>query len=127
MPMTRLAAAVLFAALLPAASEAQPRSRPRAGRPMRLMATAYCHRGITESGAETRRGTIAADPRVLPVGSVVTIETTPRQYSGDYTVMDTGAKIKGHKIDIFIPNCAQARKFGKRVVVARLQRPHAGS
>jgi 3D (Asp-Asp-Asp) domain-containing protein len=126
MPMTRLAAAVLFAALLPVASEARPRSPRRAGHPMRLTATAYCHHGITESGAETRRGMIAADPRVLPVGSVVTIESIPRQYSGDYTVMDTGAKIKGHKIDIFIPNCSQARKFGRRVVVARLQRPHAG-
>jgi 3D (Asp-Asp-Asp) domain-containing protein len=94
---------------------------------MRLIATAYCHGGTTQSGAETRRGTIAADPRVLPVGSVVTIESIPRQYSGAYTVTDTGAKIKGHKIDIFIPNCAQARKFGKRVVVVRMQRPHAGS
>jgi len=66
---------------------------------------------------------IAADPRVLPVGSVVRIESIPGQYSGAYTVMDTGAKIKGRRIDIFIPSCAQARRFGKRTVLARVQRP----
>jgi 3D (Asp-Asp-Asp) domain-containing protein len=89
---------------------------------MRLTASAYCHHGTTESGARTGRGTIAADPRVLPLGSVVRIESTQRRYSGTYTVMDTGAKVKGRKVDIFVPSCAEARKFGKRVVLARVVR-----
>jgi 3D (Asp-Asp-Asp) domain-containing protein len=91
---------------------------------MRLTATAYCQHGTTRSGAQTRRGIIAADPRVLPVGSVVRIESPDPNYSGTYTVMDTGAKVKGRTVDIFVPSCAKARKFGKRVVLARvLRRP----
>src|SRR5438128_2407104 len=118
-------AVVLFAAFWPVSSDAGPRSRPRTvqpgiSRPIRLSASAYCHHGTTESGARTGRGTIAADPRVLPLGSVVKIESTERQYSGTYTVMDTGAKVKGRKVDIFVPSCAEARKFGRRVVRVRV-------
>src|SRR6267154_1218413 len=105
MSITKLMAVLLFAAFWPVASDAGPRPRPRTvrpktSRPMRLTASAYCRHGTTESGARTGRGTIAADPRVLPVGSVVRIESTERQYSGTYTVTDTGAKVKGRKVDI---------------------------
>lgn len=37
-------------------------------------ATAYCLKGRTASGQYTRRGVIAADPRVLPIGTVVQIQ-----------------------------------------------------
>jgi len=127
MSITQLMAVLLCAAFWPASSDAGPRSRPRTARPaitrpIRLTATAYCQRGTTESGAQTRRGTIAADPRVLPLGSVVRIESTERQYSGTYTVTDTGAKVKGRKVDIFVTSCAEARKFGKRVVLLKVLR-----
>jgi 3D (Asp-Asp-Asp) domain-containing protein len=89
---------------------------------MRLTATAYCDHGTTDSGAQTRRWTMAADPRVLPIGSVVRIESPERQYSGTYTVTDTGAKVKGRKVDLFVPSCAKARQFGKRRVLARVLR-----
>jgi 3D (Asp-Asp-Asp) domain-containing protein len=89
---------------------------------MRMMATAYCLHGPTESGAQTRRGTMAADPRVIPVGSVVSITSPVEQYSGTYTVTDTGAKVKGHRVDIFVPSCGKAKAFGKRVVQARMVR-----
>ena len=116
------AIAVLFAALVPAASEARPHSKPV--RTMWMTATAYCQHGTTQSGAQTQPGMIAADPRVLPVGSVVRIESPDPAYSGTYTVMDTGAKVKGRTVDIFVPSCARAKKFGKRTVVARvLARP----
>src|SRR6267143_3719180 len=36
-------------------------------------ATAYCLKGRTASGVDTRPGMIAADPRVLPLGTVVHI------------------------------------------------------
>jgi 3D (Asp-Asp-Asp) domain-containing protein len=88
---------------------------------MRFIATAYCDHGITDSGAPTRRGTIAADPRLFPLGSVVKLDAAAG-YSGTYTVTDTGAKIKGRKVDIFVPNCAKAKSFGKRPVLATLVR-----
>jgi 3D (Asp-Asp-Asp) domain-containing protein len=82
------------------------------------MATAYCDKGVTKSGALARPGTIATDPRVLPIGSVIRITTQGNRYTGTYTVLDTGAAVKGRDVDIFIPSCAEAKKFGKRPVTA---------
>jgi 3D (Asp-Asp-Asp) domain-containing protein len=114
-------AAALCMALVPAVLAAGP--RPKGARSMRMTATAYCQHGTTQSGEQTRRGIIAADPRVLPVGSVVRIESPDSTYSGTYTVMDTGAKVKGRIVDIFVPSCAKARKFGKRLVIAKVLEP----
>ena len=65
-------------------------------------------------GHGVRRGIIAADPRVLKLGSKVTISAGP--WSGTYLVSDTGSWIKGKKIDIWVPGCSEARKFGRRTV-----------
>lgn len=94
---------------------------------MRLTATAYCDHGRTKSGAYTRPGAVATDPRVLPLGSVIRIKTP--DYTGTYTALDTGAAVKGHDVDIFIPDCAEAKRFGKRRVIAEVirQGPAAGS
>jgi 3D (Asp-Asp-Asp) domain-containing protein len=86
-----------------------------------LSATAYCHGGRTQSGAPARTGIVAADPRVLPVGSVVRIDH-PDRYTGIYTVMDTGPAVKGHMLDIFIPNCSVAERFGRQAIRLRLLR-----
>ena len=77
-------------------------------------ATAYCLRGRTAMGHGVRRGIIAADPRVLRLGSRVNLNAGA--YSGQYLVSDTGGKIKGKKIDIWVPNCSEARRFGRRTV-----------
>jgi 3D (Asp-Asp-Asp) domain-containing protein len=79
-----------------------------------FIATAYCLKGRTASGHGVRRGIIAADPRVLRLGSRVNLGAGA--YSGQYLVSDTGGKIKGKKIDIWVPNCAEARRFGRRTV-----------
>ena len=91
-----------------------------AGSEVRVVATAYCHSGRTAAGTPTESGVIAADPRVLPVGSVVRILDGPRR--GVYTVLDTGASITGLKIDIFIKDCRRAEAFGKRAVHIRVTR-----
>ncbi|MGD9631506.1 MAG: 3D domain-containing protein [Pyrinomonadaceae bacterium] len=77
-------------------------------------ATAYCLRGKTALGHGVRKGLIAADPRVLRLGSRVNIGAG--QYSGEYLVSDTGGRIKGRKIDIWMASCAEARRFGRRTV-----------
>lgn len=82
-------------------------------------ATAYCLQGKTASGAYVRRGLIAADPRVLRLGSKVNIGAGA--YSGDYLVADIGGGIKGRKIDIWMASCAEARRFGRRTVNISLQ------
>ncbi len=77
-------------------------------------ATAYCLSGKTAMGHSVRRGIIAADPRVLKLGSTVNIAAGP--YSGTYLVSDTGGAVKGRKIDIWMPSCSEARRFGRRSV-----------
>jgi 3D (Asp-Asp-Asp) domain-containing protein len=84
------------------------------GVPRSFGATAYALRGLTKSGVYVRRGVIAADPRVLPLGSVVEIKAG--KYSGVYTVQDTGKKIKGKIIDLWMPSTHEARQFGRRQI-----------
>lgn len=77
-------------------------------------ATAYCLKGRTASGTGVRRGIIAADPRVLPLGTRVNLGGGGQ--GGNYVVADTGGKIKGKRIDIWMASCADARRFGRRNV-----------
>ena len=77
-------------------------------------ASAYCFSGRTAMGHGVRRGLIAADPRVLRLGSRVYVNAGP--WSGFYTVSDTGGAIKGKRLDIWVPSCSEARRFGRRTV-----------
>jgi len=80
-----------------------------------FIATAYCLKGRTAMGSGVRRGVIAADPRVLKLGSQVLLGGG--SYTGQYTVADTGGGIKGRRIDIWVPSCSEARRFGRRTVL----------
>ena len=78
------------------------------------VATAYSLRGKTASGRMVGRGLIAADPRVLPLGSRVRLDHPG--YSGEYVVADTGGMIRGKRIDIWTPSSGEAMRFGRRTV-----------
>jgi len=65
-------------------------------------------------------GYAAADPQVIPLGSMIYIETP--LMSGVYQVMDTGSKIKGKIIDIFIPSYEACLDFGRRAVKVKVLR-----
>ena len=77
-------------------------------------ATAYSLRGRTASGKPVARGVIAADPRVLPIGTRVRVEAGA--WSGEYIVADTGGAVKGRRIDIWTPTSGEAMRFGRRAV-----------
>jgi len=77
-------------------------------------ATAYCLKGRTASGINVRPGVIAADPRVLPIGTVVHLRAG--NYTGIYTVLDTGGRIKGRRVDVYVPTHKEAMQFGRRQV-----------
>ena len=55
--------------------------------------------GITASGKEVKRGYVAVDPSVIPLGTVFHTE----EY-GILKAEDTGGRIKGNRIDIFAGN-----------------------
>jgi hypothetical protein len=37
-----------------------------------------------------------------------------------YVVTDTGPKVKGRHIDIYLPSATAARRFGRRIVTVRV-------
>ena len=82
--------------------------------PIEFQATAYCDSGITKSGVRTSAGLVAADPKVLPLGSVIQMEGP--DYPGIYQVMDTGRLVKGKIIDVFLPSLESAVEFGRQKV-----------
>lgn len=92
------------------------------GQPRRFTATAYCDRGITKAGVRARSGVAAADPAVLPVGSVVRVDPDSPDHAGIYTVMDTGGKVLGRRIDLFVSDCGEARQFGLQRAQIRVLR-----
>lgn len=61
-------------------------------------------------------GVAAADPNILPEGSVVQIDGVPERHRGIYTVLDTGPKVLGHHLDLYIWSCNEALAFGRRSV-----------
>lgn len=81
-------------------------------------ATAYCLKGRTASGVVAQSGVIAADPRVLPLGTVVHLRSG--SYTGTYTVADTGSKIKGRRVDVFVNTHREAIQFGRRQVKIKI-------
>ena len=81
-------------------------------------ATAYCLKGRTASGVNVRQGVIAADPRVLPLGTVVHLRAG--SYTGTYTVLDTGGRIKGRRVDVYLPTHKEAMRFGRRQVKIKI-------
>jgi 3D (Asp-Asp-Asp) domain-containing protein len=87
---------------------------PAPGARVRFSATAYCKGTTTASGVNVRTGIAAADPDLLPVGSVVQADRLGDRYSGIYTVMDTGPAVQGRHIDIYMWSCHEALAFGRR-------------
>lgn len=79
------------------------------------VATAYAQKGTTASGQLVHPHVVAADPDVLPIGSRIKIKRAGR-YSGEYVVADTGDKIQGRRLDIYLPSTRACKKFGSKPV-----------
>lgn len=86
-----------------------------AGQATPFTATAYSGGSRTAAGDAPRAGIVAADPSVLPLGSRIRVSDAGA-YSGEYVVNDTGGKVRGRKIDIYMTKSAHAKQFGRRKV-----------
>src|SRR5215831_21204741 len=96
---------------------------PPGGMHLRFTATAYCKGSTTASGVNVRSGIAAADPDLLPVGSVLQLDAPGTRYDGIYTVMDTGPEVQGRHLDLYMWSCNEALRFGRtavRITVLRL-------
>src|SRR5688572_33149431 len=93
-----------------------PDGSPLHGARLPFSATPYCKGTTTAPGVGVRSGIAAADPSILPVGSVLTLAVGDNRYNGVYTVMDTGPKVQGRLLDLYMWSCHEALKFGRRQV-----------
>ncbi len=89
---------------------------PVPGSRLAFTATAYCKGIVTASGVPVQSGVAAADPELLPVGSVVEVDSLPQRYNGIYTVMDTGPAVQGRQVDIYMWSCNEAVQFGRKPI-----------
>ena len=96
--------------------------RPRLGTALRFEATAYCKGETTAAGVAVRTGMAAADPALLPLGSVVSVQTRSDRQNGIWTVLDTGPEVKGRELDLYIWNCNEALTFGRQTVQVTILR-----
>ena len=87
--------------------------------PVPFTATAYSTKGNTVKGIQTQPGVVAADSKILPLGSTIRV-TEAGPYSGMYVVTDLGTAIVGRRIDIYMADIKDARAFGKKQVKVQL-------
>ena len=84
------------------------------GRAIYVSATGYSaydpgNSSRTASGTLVRRGVIAVDPAVIPLGTKVFIPGY-----GKAVAEDVGGDIKGHRIDVAFDTHEEAMQFGRR-------------
>lgn len=94
-------------------ASARARKKPRV---LTMRATAFARaKQDTASGTDAREGIVAADPKVLPMGTRIRVEGAGT-YDGEYLVTDTGAAVKGSHIDLYMNSAAEAKQFGTKKV-----------
>jgi len=90
----------------------------------RIVVTGYCScpqccgpnaNGLTASGTKAQLGTMAADPSIFPFGTQLNVPGY-----GDGVVEDTGAHVKGYRIDVWFPTHAEAQAWGRREMFVSL-------
>ena len=86
-------------------------ARTRTRRPLgafTLRAYSASPQARTATGTTPTNGrTIAVDPRVIPLGTVIEIEGI-----GKRVAEDTGGRVKGKKLDMFLPSVQACTQFG---------------
>jgi peptidoglycan DL-endopeptidase CwlO len=103
--LTRSPPAAAVAQLVPAGS----------GNGLTVVSTGYCLSGTTATGIPVGWGVAAVDPRVIPLGTHLTIPGY-----GEAVAADTGGAIVGDRIDLWFPSCGQAGGWGSRSVTIAL-------
>jgi 3D (Asp-Asp-Asp) domain-containing protein len=89
---------------------------PAPGERVAFSATAYCKGIVTTSGVAAQAGVAAADPELLPVGSVIEIDSLTPKHNGIYTILDTGPSVQGRQVDLYMWSCNEALVFGRRPI-----------
>jgi 3D (Asp-Asp-Asp) domain-containing protein len=84
---------------------------------LKVDAVAYYLSGRTALGVPVRMGVVAVDPDLIPLGTRLHVPGY-----GPGLAADVGTAIKGRIIDLWFPNTAAARKWGRRTVTITVYR-----
>jgi 3D (Asp-Asp-Asp) domain-containing protein len=93
----------------------QPQA-PRAYK-LKVDAVAYSLPGSTALGVPVRKGVVAVDPKLIPLGTKLHVPGY-----GPGLAADVGYAIKGRVIDLWFPSTAKARNWGRRTVTITVYR-----
>lgn len=90
-------------------------------------ATSYCLKGTTFSGRPVGPGSIAVDPRLIPLASHIYVPGY-----GWGVADDTGSAIKGRHVDVWLPpsgpkSCPKSMAWGVRYLTIRVIPPPSAS
>lgn len=110
-------AAVGCGAMSIAGGSALGQSTPKAPYKLKVDAVAYYLPGRTALGVPVRRGVVAVDPKLIPLGTRLHVPGY-----GPALAADVGTAIKGRIIDLWFPSTALARKWGRRTVTITVYR-----
>ena len=77
--------------------------------------TSYSLRGATFTGTRARRGVCAVDPRHVPLGSRLFIPGY-----GWAKAEDTGRKVRGRRLDVWLPSRGACLRWGVQRLRVRL-------
>lgn len=89
---------------------------PSGGQTMVVQATGYTHTGNrTATGTIPKRGTIAVDPRVIPLGTRIYVPGY-----GYGVAEDTGGVVNGRIIDLFFNTRSEAINWGRRTIQIKI-------
>jgi 3D (Asp-Asp-Asp) domain-containing protein len=91
----------------------------KAGEPVPVLVTAYCLSGTTRRGRYVRPGIVAADRKLFPLSRYIELYAGEK-YLGRFLIDDTGSKIRGAHIDVWVPTCREAKIFGRQRGTAML-------
>jgi 3D (Asp-Asp-Asp) domain-containing protein len=109
------ATAVSAAAVSPATAAASI-SSPRGAHTITVTVTGYALAGRTATGLPAGWGVAAVDPGLIPLGARLSIPGY-----GEAVAADTGGAIAGATIDLWFPNEAQARAWGRRTLTVAIR------
>jgi 3D (Asp-Asp-Asp) domain-containing protein len=104
-------AAVGFGTIAIAGGSALGQSNAKAPYKLKVDAVAYHLPGRTALGVSVRKGVVAVDPRLIPLGTRLHVPGY-----GPGLAADVGIAIKGRLIDLWFPSTVQAREWGRRTV-----------
>ncbi len=112
-----MVAAVLTTVLVAAGGSALGQPQESTAYRLKVDAVAYSLPGSTALGVPVRKGVVAVDPKLIPLGTNIHVPGY-----GPGLAADVGTAIKGRIIDLWFPSTAKARAWGRRTVTITIYR-----